>query len=709
MLRTCYLIVSEVPMPYVRVPALALLVLLLSGCVDLERPRTGGEGDDGVADGRGDVGDGGDEGVGDGGDEGDADGEDGCVGELVLCGSACVDTATADEHCGGCDRPCGGGKACVGGTCVGSPCGGCEPGTWCDAEAELCRPGCARDADCPQPGRCDLDVHWCECATGHHLCGDVCVPDDDVRTCGARCEACPGTAHGEASCAGGVCGVRCEPGYHDCGGACVSNDSPASCGGACQPCSTPWNGSATCDGQMCGVSCNPGFHRCGDQCLSNSSTQSCGNSCSPCPAVVNGSATCDGFSCGVQCSSGYAKCSGACVAESVTSCGASCATCTQAPANASPDCADGACGFRCQPGYLRYGTGCVAATGVGVAAGFSCATVSGGGVRCWSSDVTGLSSGVTAISGGDAHACAIRNGGAVCWGTNGSGQLGNGSYTASTSPVAVTALSSGVTSISAGSAHTCAVAGGVVRCWGSGGDGRLGHGALTASNTPVSVAIPATVTQVAAGGRHTCALTSTGDVYCWGLNLSAQLGIDPATTRDCGTDFFDTECKSSPGKVTSISGAVALAAGSEHSCAIVAGGNVKCWGGNRWNEVTTAQCKRSYNDICLAPKDSLAGKVASAIVAGNEHTCALVSGGAVWCWGYNDYGEIGNGTSGHYGAAPATAIASGAQAIASSAGARHNCALVSGGGVKCWGYNSGGQLGDGTRTNRTSPVDAFAP
>lgn len=183
--------------------------------------------------------------------------------------------------------------------------------------------------------------------------------------------------------------------------------------------------------------------------------------------------------------------------------------------------------------------------------------------------VSVLGSPVSAITVGSyAHSCAVVSGGAWCWGVNSAGELGNGSGTSSPVPVQVNGLAagSGVTAISAGRQHTCAIVGGGLRCWGWNSSGQLGDGSTTSSPDPVQVTSLATgVTAVAAGSGFTCAAVG-GAAKCWGANGSGQLG-DGSTTPS-----------PDPVQVTSLTaGVTALAAGAGHACAIV-GGGVRCWG-----------------------------------------------------------------------------------------------------------------------------------
>ncbi len=230
------------------------------------------------------------------------------------------------------------------------------------------------------------------------------------------------------------------------------------------------------------------------------------------------------------------------------------------------------------------------------------------------------------ITAGRNHTCALLATGAVkCWGHNASGQLGDGTTTDRLTPTAATGLASGVTAITTGRNHTCALlATGAVACWGYNPDGRLGDGSTTDRHTPTAVTgLPSDVTAITGGTRHTCALLGTGAVACWGDNNVGQLGDGSTTDRHTPTAVTGL-----PSDVT------AITAGTEHTCALLGTGAVTCWGNNASGQLGDNTTTDRHTPTAVT---GLASGV-TAISAGHHHTCALLATGALTCWGWNGYG-----------------------------------------------------------------------
>ena len=303
-----------------------------------------------------------------------------------------------------------------------------------------------------------------------------------------------------------------------------------------------------------------------------------------------------------------------------------------------------------------------------------------------------LPAAATAIAAGDAHTCAeLADGSVFCWGWNGAGQLGDGTiHTDWFVPVKVVGLGSAMQAVAARGGHTCALlATGSVSCWGDNEFGQLGDGTTTNRSAPVKVAgLGSPVQAVAAGSDHTCVLLADGSVSCWGWNAYRQLGDGTTMNR------------SAPVKVVALHSAVqAVAAGSDHTCVLLADGSVSCWGRNgdgQLGDGTTTDWSGPQEVVGL-----YAG--VQAVAAGLHHTCALRVNGTVHCWGRNRDGQLGDGTTTDR-SEPAKVVDLDSAVQAVAAGNDHTCALLGDGSVNCWGWNGSGQLGDGTTTNRSAPV-----
>ena len=310
-------------------------------------------------------------------------------------------------------------------------------------------------------------------------------------------------------------------------------------------------------------------------------------------------------------------------------------------------------------------------------------------------DVPALVGGVSTLVAGYSHNCVVTaSGGVKCWGSNSNGQLGDGTTTARAMPASVNGLAGGVSGLRLGAFHSCALtSGGGVKCWGNNGSGQLGDGTTTTRSIPADVnGLTSGMIAIAAGWYHTCALTSSGGVKCWGQNSNGQMGDGTTVQRPTPVDVNGLT-----------SGVVGVAAGYSHTCALTSSGGVKCWGLNGSGQLGDGTTTQRTTPVDVSGLTS--GVVG--IAAGHSHTCALTTGGGVRCWGMNGNGQLGDGTTTNRSTpVDVTGLTSGVAAVA--AGYSHTCALTTGGGVKCWGYNSNGQLGDGTTTQRTAPVDVSA-
>jgi alpha-tubulin suppressor-like RCC1 family protein len=338
------------------------------------------------------------------------------------------------------------------------------------------------------------------------------------------------------------------------------------------------------------------------------------------------------------------------------------------------------CGLDAAGRALCWGSNIAFQLGNGQAIGISTPTA-----------VTGLTSGVAAITVGGAHACALTEAGRVlCWGYDALGQLGDGGFGGSSSLPVPMGLSSGVAAISAGSYHTCALtSAGTVYCWGGNGHGQLGNGTTADSSTPVAVTgLGSGARAIAAGNAHTCAISAAGQLLCWGYNAQGQLGTGSTTSS------------SVPVAVAGLSsGVAAVAAGGWHTCALNASGGVSCWGSNAYGQLGTGTPADSRTPAAVR---GLSSGIA-AVSTGLYNTCAVSTAGGVWCWGSNAAGQLANGLAADSNAPVAVAgLSSGFTRVA--VGRLHACALSGAGTVACWGYNSSGGLGDATFATRGKPA-----
>ena len=363
--------------------------------------------------------------------------------------------------------------------------------------------------------------------------------------------------------------------------------------------------------------------------------------------------------------------------------------------------ADGAFGGATEIMVARRGG---SLTSLEIAYGHSCATDNDGAVSCWGYNahgelgdgttvtrptavsVPGLT-GVKMVAGGEAHECVLLGDSTVsCWGDNSFGQLGDGTTQSRTTPGPVYGLTD-VVYIGGGYDNTCALrTDKTVWCWGRDRFGGLGNGNTTNSPVPVPVQGLSGVSSLEVGGYHTCVVLVDTTVRCWGYNAEHQLGNG------------STSMSSTPVPVTALSNVDVLSADFTHTCALLLDATVSCWGYNFTGQLGDGTGEPRSTPVAVV---DLAGVIDIAI--GDQYSCALLLDATVRCWGFNGNGELGNGTTSNSEFSPVSPDElTSVQSI--YAGSHSTCAVVTGGTLWCWGYNYSGQLGDGTTDGRVAPV-----
>ncbi len=329
----------------------------------------------------------------------------------------------------------------------------------------------------------------------------------------------------------------------------------------------------------------------------------------------------------------------------------------------------------------------------------TCALKTNGDLQCWGNDSNGqlgngawttrlvpylvVGNGYESVSSGGNHTCAIKTTGQLfCWGYNAYGQLGRGSTTPSSVPVSI---GTDFESVSTGMYHTCGIKKitGELFCWGDNQYGQLGNNSNTNSNAPILIG--SDYAKVTAGLAHTCAIKKTsGELSCWGKNQNGQLGNNSTSTSlvpvVVGSNYVDAS------------------AGNTQSCALKTTGELQCWGDN-----SAGQLGAKSPSLVLAPftigqnYKFISTTILSDAILGRSHTCAVKTTGEIQCWGYNQYGQLGNGLP---SAALVPHSSSPDDHASISTGAAHACGIRSTGQLRCWGDDQGKKMGDPT----TAPV-----
>jgi alpha-tubulin suppressor-like RCC1 family protein len=276
----------------------------------------------------------------------------------------------------------------------------------------------------------------------------------------------------------------------------------------------------------------------------------------------------------------------------------------------------------------------------------------------------------------------------MCWGKNDKGQLGSGTGDSNV-PVAVPGLGTTVSTLAAGEKFTCALmSNGTVLCWGENDKGQLGDGTTTDSTTPVAVAgLSSGAMAIGAGYKHSCAVLTSGTVQCWGHNNHGQLG--DGTTGDSAV----------PVAVSGLTNADSVIGGIEHSCALTSGGSMRCWGRNDKGQLGDG----TGNDSPIPVAVNGLPFGARFIAAGEKHTCSVSVLWIAHCWGHNNKGQLGNGSTAD--SSIPVQILLPADFLAPAAGKEFTCSWRQNDNISCWGNNNAGQLGDGSSSDSPVPVD----
>ncbi|MFL5460793.1 MAG: RCC1 domain-containing protein [Gemmatimonadales bacterium] len=312
------------------------------------------------------------------------------------------------------------------------------------------------------------------------------------------------------------------------------------------------------------------------------------------------------------------------------------------------------------------------------------------------------------VSAGFDHSCGVTTQNQVyCWGSNSRGQLGNGSIGGDQStPVLVSGqppLSLRFDFVSAGYVHTCAIhLSDAAWCWGNNDNGRLGDGTTIERPWPTPVQGGLLFRRIAAGGFHTCGVTMDSRAYCWGRNEQGQLGDGTLSSRHKPVEVAGGR---SFRWVTTGSANISFKWQSA-TCGISGGGKAYCWGSNLHGQLGDGSHTQRLRPVAVK-----GGLSFSQVNSGGGHTCGVTPGNLTYCWGYNGKGQLGDGTSTER--ITPRAVTGGhlfrAVPTAGGYGGGHTCALTTGDAAFCWGYNVFGQVGDGSTTDRRAPTAVAGP
>ncbi|MBU4457072.1 MAG: hypothetical protein KKA65_06240, partial [Nanoarchaeota archaeon] len=408
-------------------------------------------------------------------------------------------------------------------------------------------------------------------------------------------------------------------------------------------------------------------------------------------------------------------------------------------------------------------SGLINATELASALYTTCALLENKTIRCWGynnlgqfgdNTTTGRNtptnvltlSNITSIASGLYSSYARNeNNTLYAWGDNALGQTGFGAIAGRLTPYSVHGFNS-IIGIPPGAAastahHNCVIFdNNTLNCWGYNVNGIAGKGSSTQIElSPIKVSLE-NVTNVSLSSAHTCALLQNGTIMCWGAGSYGRLGQGTTSTSytPVKTKIMEAESIASgeihncahlsngtvmcwgynifgqigngsassvgtpngPERAVGITNAMGIATGQYHSCAVLDNGTVMCWGYN--NNGQMGNGTTSSTVYALVPQKVPSIINATQVSSGYSHVCALLNNGTIMCWGIGTSGQLGNGASSTSNVP--VKVQKITDAIKISSGSNHNCAILQNGTVMCWGYNYYGQFGDGTRTSRNSPI-----
>jgi alpha-tubulin suppressor-like RCC1 family protein len=350
---------------------------------------------------------------------------------------------------------------------------------------------------------------------------------------------------------------------------------------------------------------------------------------------------------------------------------------------------------------------------------------------------------VSQVTSAAQYACGIKLGTGYCWGSNGSGELGNGTTNNSNTPVPIALggssaipVNATLVYIAAGSAYdaagaTCAIDyNGDAYCWGDGEAGNFGTGVFNITSAyPLKVIkggsseipVNAKLIKIGTNNNSTCALDSSGNAYCWGDNTQGQLGVGDTTN----SAYPKKVATGGSSAISADDKLVDISVGSLYSCAVDEHGKAYCWGWNTEGQCGSGDFTDSYYPVAVAtnPANSSSQLSASAVLKqisasantpcprNQINTCAVDANGGAYCWGNNSNGQLGIDLMVYNSSVPLEVLAGVSPSAVPqntkfskiSAGSGATCAIANGKGY-CWGYNGNGELGNGTTTDSSFPV-----